>query len=203
MSATYRFTSDPLPATLLSDLKGLNSLNEQQLSEVFTIAHSFLTSHTAEADALLSAFSTAHSVNEKPLRLLLSSLLYVLSAAIQRNLSPESLTDDLTHLNLTQPTAATLASLYKAAVGSLQAELVRAVVCVNELVDFQWRFGVTAASSEVDKVGATFLQLTLVLDAGNGTRRNVRMELSLPQFYDFLQQMQSASRQVDKIAQTS
>ena len=201
--ATYRFTSDPLPTTLLSDLKGLNSLNDAQLAEVFAIARSFLTSHSAQAEQLLAAFSSSHHVKEKPLRLLLSSLLYVLSAALQRNLSADVLSDDLTRLHLTPAAASTLSSHYRSCVQQLQAEAVRSVLSVNELVDFQWRFGVTAASSEVDRVGQTFLQLTLVLDKGEAGRQNVRMELSLPQFYDFLQQMQSASRQVEKLAQAS
>ena len=203
LPTTYRFTSDPLPSTLLSDLKGLNSLNEQQLVEVFSIARSFLSSQPDQAEQLLAAFSASQHVNEKPLRLLLSSLLYVLSAVLQRNLSADVLTDDLTRLHLTASTAATLSGQYRTAVQQLQAESMRSVLTVNELVDFQWRFGVTAASSEVDRVGQTFLQLTLLLDKGDGGRQNVRMELSLPQFYDFLQQMQSASRQVEKMAQAS
>ena len=200
---TYRFTSDPLPATLLSDLKGLNSLNESQLTEVFAIARSFLASHSAAAEQSLAAFSAAHSVMQKPLRLLLSALLYVLSASLQRNLSADVLSDELTRLHLDPLVAATVSAQYRSGVQSLQAESLRSVLTVNELVDFQWRFGVTAASSEVDRVGATFLQLTLVLDRGDGNRRHVRMELSLPQFYDFLQQMQTASRQVDKLSQAS
>ena len=203
MAAAYRFTSEPLPTTLLSDLKGLNSLNESQLGEVFDIARSFLTSHAEHAEQLLSAFSAAYAVNEKPLRLLLSSFLYVLSAALQRNLSADALADDLARLHLSPAAASDLSGHYRQCVQQLQAESARGVLTVNELVDFQWRFGVTAASSEVDRVGQTFLQLTLVLDKGTEGRQNVRMELSLPQFYDFLQQMQSASRQVEKLAQAS
>lgn len=37
---------------------------------------------------------------------------------------------------------------------------------VNQLVDMEWRFGVTAADSDMKKVGNTFLQLKLVLDKG-------------------------------------
>ncbi len=46
----------------------------------------------------------------------------------------------------------------------------------------EWRFGVTASSSDLDQVGSTFLQLKLVLDKG-GLRENVFVELTLPQFY--------------------
>ncbi len=41
---------------------------------------------------------------------------------------------------------------------------------VNQLVDMEWRFGVTAADSDIKKVGNTFLQLKLVLDKGVGTK---------------------------------
>ena len=37
---------------------------------------------------------------------------------------------------------------------------------VNQLVDMEWKFGVTAADSDMKKVGNTFLQLKLVLDKG-------------------------------------
>ena len=40
---------------------------------------------------------------------------------------------------------------------------------VNQLVDMEWRFGVTAADSDIKKVGNTFLQLKLVLNKGAGT----------------------------------
>ena len=81
---------------------------------------------------------------------------------------------------------------------------------------------VTASTDEVGKVGACFLQLKLVIDRGNQQRESVLMgrsffflsrlpcavlalipcacfaELSLPQFYQFLQQMQAASRHVQQ-----
>ena len=65
-----------------------------------------------------------------------------------------------------------------------------------------WRFGVTSSSSELkqvqptqcwerfvrkEQVGRTFLQLRLQLDKGNGAIETTNMELSLPQFYEFLQ----------------
>lgn len=38
---------------------------------------------------------------------------------------------------------------------------------VNQLVDMEWRFGVTASSNEVQRVGSSFLQLRLLINKGN------------------------------------
>lgn len=68
---------------------------------------------------------------------------------------------------------------------------------VNQVVDMSWRFGVTTASDELQKVGSTFLQLKLVLDKGNDQKENVHMELTLPQFYQFLNDMEQAKANLD------
>lgn len=62
---------------------------------------------------------------------------------------------------------------------------------VNPLVDMEWKFGVTAASSDMKVVGNSFLQLKLVVDKG-GKKEDVYMELTLPQFYSFLHEMEKA-----------
>uniref|UniRef100_A0A674DE66 COMM domain containing 7 n=1 Tax=Salmo trutta TaxID=8032 RepID=A0A674DE66_SALTR len=49
---------------------------------------------------------------------------------------------------------------------------------VNQLVDMEWKFGVTVGTSELQKVGNIFLQLKLVIRKGNSTE-NVYMGESL------------------------
>uniref|UniRef100_A0A8C9TTC2 COMM domain containing 7 n=1 Tax=Scleropages formosus TaxID=113540 RepID=A0A8C9TTC2_SCLFO len=67
---------------------------------------------------------------------------------------------------------------------------------VNQLVDMEWKFGVTVGTSELQKVGNIFLQLKLVIRKGNSTE-NVYMELTLPQFYNFLHEMERAKASID------
>ena len=67
---------------------------------------------------------------------------------------------------------------------------------VNQLLDMQWRFGVTSSNSEIRHLGSTFLQMMLTLDMGN-TEKQVRLELTLPQFYEFLAQMEKAKAMCD------
>ncbi|GAB6033497.1 COMM domain-containing protein 7 [Chamberlinius hualienensis] len=66
----------------------------------------------------------------------------------------------------------------------------------NRLVDMEWKFGVTAASSECNKIGSTFLQLKLVINKGDRLE-NVHMELTLPQFYAFMHEMERAKASME------
>jgi hypothetical protein len=117
-----------------------------------------------------------------------------------------------------------VASLWRGQVLELSRTAISATLTVNELVDMEWKFGVTVGTDEIEKVsscvgwlrflthavapvarccvqmGATFLQLRMVIDKGSGVRENVLMELSLPQFYDFLSQMEKAKTFVDFLA---
>lgn len=71
---------------------------------------------------------------------------------------------------------------------------------INKLVDMEWKFGVTAASSEIKKLGNSFLQLKLVVSKGNDTTEDIFMEMSLPQFYTFLHEMERAKTNLDLLA---
>ena len=55
-------------------------------------------------------------------------------------------------------------------------------------------------SNDLEAVGATFLQLKLVIDKGAGDTEDVHMELTLPQFYEFLGQMEKAKSHVDMLS---
>lgn len=79
---------------------------------------------------------------------------------------------------------------------SLATASVRTTIMANELVDMEWKFGVTAASNELAQVGSTFLHLKLVIDKG-GHREDVFVELTLPQFYEFLADMEKAKTCID------
>jgi hypothetical protein len=68
------------------------------------------------------------------------------------------------------------------------------VLYSNHLRAIFRKFGATAATSELRESGACYLQLRLVIDKGTH-RQSVVMELTLPQFYQFLQQMEDANKQ--------
>ncbi|XP_034943580.1 COMM domain-containing protein 7-like [Chelonus insularis] len=61
----------------------------------------------------------------------------------------------------------------------------------HKVIDISWKFGVTAATSESDRTGKTFLQLKLLLD-DNGNKRDIFTEMTLSQFYKFLHDLEKA-----------
>jgi len=111
----------------------------------------------------------------------------------------EHVKEDLVSLGLDEPKAEVLAEKWKEQYTSVNQRMIGKSFKVNELVDMEWKFGVTAASSELNKVGQCFLQLRLLLDKG-GKKQSVLMELTLPQFYQFLQQMEYAKKQADGLS---
>eukprot|EP00731_Ephydatia_muelleri_P002388 Em0001g2388a len=60
----------------------------------------------------------------------------------------------------------------------------------------QTQVPVTAADSDMKKVGNNFLQLKLVLNKG-GKTEDVFMELTLNQFYSFLHEMEKVKSSLD------
>uniref|UniRef100_A0A670Z577 COMM domain containing 7 n=1 Tax=Pseudonaja textilis TaxID=8673 RepID=A0A670Z577_PSETE len=69
---------------------------------------------------------------------------------------------------------------------------------VNQLIDMEWKFGVTAGSSELEKVGSIFLQLKLVIKKGSRLEP-VYLELTLPQFYSFLHEMERIKTSLESL----
>ena len=113
------------------------------------------------------------------------------AAKSETNLSQGQFKEDLVSLGLSGEKADLYSEQYGSNLVGLSREALGQTLMVNQLVDMDWKFGVTAASSEVNKVGNTFLQLKLVINKGNKTE-DVFMELSLPQFYSFLHDMEKA-----------
>ncbi|KAB0401912.1 hypothetical protein E2I00_017872, partial [Balaenoptera physalus] len=147
--------------------------------------------------AQLSEFATTNQISLGPLRSIVKSLLLVPNGALKKSLTAEQWKQN----------APTLA---RWAIGQ--------TLMINQLIDMEWTFGVTSGSSELEKVGSIFLQLKLVVKKGNQTENlyiviglvkpttnhfsrkkigNIHLklhflspELTLPQFYSFLHEME-------------
>ena len=71
---------------------------------------------------------------------------------------------------------------------------------VHKLVDMEWKFGVTSATDEMERVGTTFLQIKFVIAKGdeeNSETESIYMELSLQQFYELLGQLEKVKSLTD------
>lgn len=121
---------------------------------------------------------------------------HVLQGSIVRQLSDAEVKSDLEAMGFGNSAISEMMEVWTSGRLDAGSAALAHTLRVNPLVDMQWRFGVTAANSEIRHLGATFLQMLLTLDLGN-SQQKVHLELTLPQFYDFLAQMEKAKAMCD------
>ncbi|XP_033646869.1 COMM domain-containing protein 7-like isoform X2 [Asterias rubens] len=180
MAATFHFAMETPPDSMFSEIQTLNKFNEES---------SQLVVH-------LDDFARDEGISAAPLRNIVRSLITILNNAVKRNMTPSQLNEDLVNLGLSEEKSSYLSDQWKSNLLGLSRTAVGQTLMVNQLMDMEWKFGVTAASSELQQVGSTFLQLKLVVNKGNKTE-NVFMELSVPQFYSFLHEMEKAKMSLE------
>nr|XP_057907220.1 COMM domain-containing protein 7 [Doryrhamphus excisus] len=192
------FTKDSLPDFVSSDFQNLNKFNEQQFIRLVEILFQFLLEpkETEKFTQQLSGFAGENRMSVGPLKNLMKSIILVPQGAMKRNLTCEQLKEDLQTLGLHEDKASHFSQQWAEHSAALSRLAVRHTLMVNQLVDMEWKFGVTVGTSEIQKVSNIFLQLKLVVRKGNSTE-NVYMELTLPQFYNFLHEMERAKASMD------
>ena len=87
--------------------------------------------------------------------------------------------------------AAFVAKKYKKNLVAMSRAAIGRTLMVNQVVDMDWKFGVTAGSSEMRMAGNTFLQLRLTVDKG-GKREDVYLEVTLNQFFELAAELEKA-----------
>ncbi|GAM17594.1 hypothetical protein SAMD00019534_007690, partial [Acytostelium subglobosum LB1] len=183
---------------LLNEVGYLSNLDDQQLSELIDIIFTFLLYQKAEGLMnSVSSFSQQHSISENALKNIIRGSIIFLKGAVKYHLTPNHVKEDLINFRLSEEQAESIALKYKTNFIDLSRSFVGNTFNINQVLDMQWRFGVTTASSESKKGGNTFLQLKLVLDKGGDTKEDVHMELTLPQFYQFLREMEKAKASLE------
>jgi hypothetical protein len=70
-----------------------------------------------------------------------------------------------------------------------------------DLVDFEWRFGVTASTSEVNQVGRSFVHLKLTLQEKETLKCTTKtIECSIQQFYKLFSELEQAQSQLEDMS---
>ncbi|KAL1249799.1 hypothetical protein QQF64_020804 [Cirrhinus molitorella] len=192
------FTNDTLPDNVSTDFQNLNKFSEQQFVSLTEILYQFLLEPKESERFLrqLTEFAGENGMSAGPLRALMKSVLLLPHGALKRNLTAEQVQADLLSLGLNEDKASHFSDQWKTHYPVLSRLAVGQTLTVNQLVDMEWKFGVTVGTSELQKTGNIFLQLKLVIRKGN-TTENVYMELTLPQFYNFLHEMERAKASMD------
>ncbi|XP_028309410.1 COMM domain-containing protein 7 isoform X1 [Gouania willdenowi] len=201
---------DGFSDSISADFQNLNKFNEQQFHRLEEILFQFLLEpkETERFVQHLSEFAGDHGMSFGPLRNLMKSVLLVpqgedththththtlipvfCSGALKRNLTAEQIKEDLLTLGLSEDKATSFSQQWDQNRSALSQLVIRHTLMVNQLLDMEWKFGVTVGTSEIHKVGNIFLQLKFVVRKGNSTE-NIFTELTLPQFYNFLHEME-------------
>ncbi|XP_075818694.1 COMM domain-containing protein 7 isoform X3 [Microtus pennsylvanicus] len=181
---------DPVPEAVRGDMQQLNQLGAQ-FSALTEVLFHFLTEpkEVKRFLAQLSEFATTNQISLGPLKSIVKSLLLVLNGALKKGLTAEQVQADLLTLGLSEEKATYFSEKWKQNASTLAQWAIGQTLMINQLIDMEWRFGVTSGSSELEKVGSIFLQLKLVVKKGKQAE-NVYIELTLPQFYSFLHEME-------------
>jgi len=196
--ASLHYTRDTPSESFLVELRTLNKFSNEQFGGLSVILISFLSEPSKSTWIMdqLDRFAEQHGVNSASLKNVIKTFLIVLTGCIKMNLDPALIKEDLITLGLDEEKTTSLTDLWKDNRAAMTKGTLSQTLSVNQLVDMEWKFGVTAASSELNKVGSTFLQLKLVIDKGHATE-NVYMELTLPQFYSFLHEIEKAKSSLE------
>ncbi len=136
----------------------------------------------------VGAACQAHNVKPVAGRRYAHGLIAVVRGVLKHNLSEAEMRSDLEELGVGKERSAALAAVVAESRPQLVAAAVDQMLTVNKLLDIDWRFGVTASSSEMDRVGSTFLQMKIARE----DKPVANVELSLEQFYHFVAEMEKA-----------
>ncbi len=105
----------------------------------------------------------------------------------------------ISSLDMPQDIASGVCTIWRENQGRISSSLLSKTLKANALVDLDWNFGVTASTSELDRSGSAYLQLKMTVDKGDGTK-DIFLELSVDQFYNFLSSMEQCKRFLDMVA---
>uniref|UniRef100_A0A8C4W4E0 COMM domain containing 7 n=2 Tax=Gopherus evgoodei TaxID=1825980 RepID=A0A8C4W4E0_9SAUR len=171
-------------------MQSLNQLRAEQFSALTDVVFRFLMEPKEVERFLtqLSEFATMNEISLGPLKNIIKSILLIPNGALKRNLSSEQVRADFIALGLSEEKASYFAEQWKLNSPTLTRLAIGQTLMINQLIDMEWKFGVTAGSSELEKVGSIFLQLKLVVKKGS-QMDHIYVELTLPQFYSFLHEM--------------
>uniref|UniRef100_A0A7M4EKJ9 COMM domain containing 7 n=1 Tax=Crocodylus porosus TaxID=8502 RepID=A0A7M4EKJ9_CROPO len=175
----------PLPTAVRPgrDVAATLSRFFQQFSALTDVLFRFLTEPKEVERFLtqLSEFAAMNKISLGPLKNIVKSLLLVPNGALKRNLSSEQVRADFIALGLSEEKASYFAEQWKLNSPTLTSLAVGQTLMINQLIDMEWKFGGNGSQHEWD--------LKLVVKKGNQTEP-VYVELTLPQFYSFLHEME-------------
>mmetsp|Transcript_13677 Transcript_13677/g.24700 ORF Transcript_13677/g.24700 Transcript_13677/m.24700 type:complete len:197 (-) Transcript_13677:448-1038(-) len=191
---TYSFAASP-DSKIINDLRVLNEFSLDLVKSLVQLTVATLIDASLPERQILETAQKHQITNVKTIKDTTRALLFFLSQSLKKNLSGESVTADMIKIGVEEKKSEVVGKVWKGTFTRLAQTMKDKTLKVNSLVDLQWKFGVTASTDQLRQVNTCFLQLQLTINTGK-EKEDVLMEMTLPQFYKFLQQMEQAERQI-------
>ncbi|EGD81769.1 hypothetical protein PTSG_02482 [Salpingoeca rosetta] len=185
-----------------SEVLASDNLPDQVFADLVEVVVEILTSTSTTDELVTKVKEFAQSHEDASARVINASFrgwLTFFRNAQRTGMSVKAIFEELMRIGFSKGKAQYVAKKFKANEQALTRTLIGNTFAINEIVDMQWKFGVTAGSSEFKQTGDSFLQLKLILQRGT-TREEAYMELSLPQFYAFLKEMETAKSCLESLS---
>ena len=128
-----------------SDIQSVNAFNVEQLGHFADLIISWmLAPHSTQLMDAVGTFATAHGVNPKALRNSVRGMLLFFKGALKENISPAQVQEDCIALGMSESHAGVLSKKWSKNFLGLSVSM-GTTLMANQLVDMEWKFGVTAA----------------------------------------------------------
>jgi hypothetical protein len=189
----YHFSPESPDEEFIGNMQALNGVGDEAFAAIAQLAFAHLAADPLSSDLSLSLslLASQHSVKPALLQPAFVSFLIFLNGSTKYNVTPEQMRDDLTELGISEDRVAHICKVFSARSDDLYDVAVNQTLRVNELVDLEWSFGVASSCRDVKKAGSAFLRIKFVFDKG-GRTQTVFTEMTLPQFYEFIHEMEKA-----------
>lgn len=190
----FHFCEDIPEAGIAKDMVQIGKMPTPALTVFMGHILSFLAGQpSSELMASMTTFANDNGIPISSLQSPLRSILIFLRGALRYRITPAQLQSDLQQFGMSDSAVEEITKMWKASISSISLAVSSQTLHVNQLVDLDWKFGVTSAGSEMFKIGSTFLQLRMSIDKGDGGPSTpLHFEMTLPQFYDFVHEIEQA-----------
>lgn len=198
---TFNFCHTQPSKAFIDDILSTNQLSEKQYEDLILLVFNFLKqkSSLSELNYILQQYSDDHCMKLNQIKQIFKSFLIISQEASRLKLSLGQLYSDLQKLGQTAGNASKFCQLWQSHADNADVVVPTNIDTVKKLVDMEWKFGVTAASSEINRVGQCFIQMKLIVSKNASETETIFVEMSLSEFYDFLHEMEKAKLKMDSI----
>ena len=169
--------------TLLDTLQSLYEIPHPELIQLIQLAVNYLRKPGAEPSMFTEALSEVQ-LPPKARETAATAILLYFQLASKRLLTRDKIQEDLHKLDFPEEAVQFAGEIWENQKDAVTLRALSQMASCDDLLDMEWKFGVTTSDSIVENKGECFIQLKLIFGQDKGTRE-VNFEMSPKEFYEF------------------